>query len=154
MALIQFENYPSTNTKINATNLNNNFNELNSNIGDLSGLETVDKSNVVDAINELSSSLEFKDYTTQCTFHNCTLESGKIMKFGRLVIIQIQINPTITNSWAQICTIPNELHPLAIQDNGTAIIGCDFWVYNDNGIMGGITSGRLSNIVGIYLSQA
>ena len=32
MALIEFENYPSTDTAINATNLNNNFNELNNKI--------------------------------------------------------------------------------------------------------------------------
>lgn len=36
MALIEFENKPSTDTAINATNLNNNFNELNTLINNLS----------------------------------------------------------------------------------------------------------------------
>lgn len=35
MALIEFENKPSTNTPINTTNLNNNFNELNSLINNI-----------------------------------------------------------------------------------------------------------------------
>lgn len=35
MALLEFENYPSTDTAINATNLNNNFNELNTLISNI-----------------------------------------------------------------------------------------------------------------------
>lgn len=154
MALIEFENYPSTDTAINAANLNNNFNELKSKIGDLSELETYNKTNLVDAINNLVTSLEFEDFTSQCNFVNCTLQNGKIMKFGRLVIIQITITPTITHEWSQICIIPEELYPLVINDNGTAIIGSDFWVYTGNGIMGSITSNKLTNVVGIYLTQA
>ena len=153
MALIEFENYPSTDTAINAANLNNNFNELKSKIGDLSELETYNKTNLVDAINNLVTSLEFEDFTSQCNFVNCTLQNGKIMKFGRLVIIQITITPTITHEWSQICIIPEELYPLVINDNGTAIIGSDFWVYTGNGIMGSITSNKLTNVVGIYLTQ-
>ncbi len=60
MALIEFKNKPDTTTPINADNLNHNFNELDTKlaetgdkIGNLSDLETVDKSNVVDAINEV-----------------------------------------------------------------------------------------------------
>lgn len=60
MALINFENYPSTDTAINADNLNHNFNELDTKlaetddeIGNLSDLETVDKSDIVNAINEV-----------------------------------------------------------------------------------------------------
>ena len=154
MALIEFENYPSTDTAINAANLNNNFNELKSKIGDLSELETYNKTNLVDAINNLVTSLEFEDFTSQCNFVNCTLQNGKIMKFGRLVIIQITITPTITHEWSQICIIPEELYPLVINDNGTAIIGSDFWVYTYNGIMGSITANHATTIVGIYLTQA
>ena len=161
MALIEFKNKPDATTPINADNLNHNFNELDTKlaemggkIGDLSDLETINKGNIVDAINDLVSSMEFKDYTSQCTFMNCTLQSGKIMKFGKLVIIQITITPTITHEWGQICIIPEELYPLAISGNGTAIIGSDFWVYTDNGIMGSITSNKLTSVVGIYLSQA
>ena len=35
MALLEFENYPNTDTAINATNLNNNFNELNTLISNI-----------------------------------------------------------------------------------------------------------------------
>lgn len=35
MALVQFENTPSTNTPISATNLNNNFNELENTFGNV-----------------------------------------------------------------------------------------------------------------------
>ena len=62
MQKINFENKPSTVSPINATNLN------------------ALQDNVENAINELVSSLEFKDYTSQCTFKNCTLKSGKILK--------------------------------------------------------------------------
>ena len=161
MALIEFKNKPDLTTPINAANLNNNFNELDNEltemdnkIGDLSELETTNKESIVEAINDLVTSLEFEDYTSQCVFKNCTLQAGKIMKFGRLIIIQILINPTVTNEWTQICTIPGSLYPLAISGTGTAIIGCDFWVYTDNGIMGSITANHATTVVGIYLSQA
>ena len=118
MQKINFENKPSTVSPINATNLN------------------ALQDNVENAINELVSSLEFKDYTSQ---KNCTLKSGKILKFGRLVIIQITITPTITHEWSQICIIPEELYPLAISGNG---------------IMGSITSNELTTVVGIYVSKS
>lgn len=41
MALIEFKNLPDTSTPINATNLNNNFNELNTEILDLTNVKTV-----------------------------------------------------------------------------------------------------------------
>lgn len=136
MIKIEFKDLPDTSTPYNADT----FNLL--------------QDNVENGINELASSLEFKDYTSQCTFKNCTLKSGKILKFGRLVIIQILINPTITHEWSQICIIPEELYPLAISGNGTAIIGSDFWVYTDNGIMGSITANETIAIVGIYVSKS
>ena len=136
MQKIEFKDLPSTDIPYNAET----FNAL--------------QDNIENGINELVSSLEFKDYTSQCTFKNCTLKSGKILKFGRLVIIQITITPTITNEWSQICIIPEELYPLAISGNGTAIIGSDFWVYTDNGIMGPITANETTAIVGIYVSKS
>lgn len=95
--------------------------------------------------------IEFKDYTSQCTFKNCTLKSGKILKFGRLVIIQIQINPTTTHEWTQICVIPVDLAPLEIASGGTSIMGSDFWAYSDNSIKGSITANKSTVIVGIYV---
>ena len=62
MNKIEFKDLPSTDTPIYSANLN------------------LLQDNVEDAINELVSSLEFKDYTSQCTFKNCTLKSGKILK--------------------------------------------------------------------------
>ena len=60
MALIEFENYPSTTSPINAGNLNNNFNELDNKIGDLNNLKTTNKTSIVDAINE---SLKYNSYS-------------------------------------------------------------------------------------------
>ena len=74
MALIEFENYPSTDTAVNANNLNHNFNELSGNIGNLSNLETTDKTNLVNAINSIIDSesnengnyIKFSDGTMIC----------------------------------------------------------------------------------------
>ena len=98
-----------------------------------------------------------KDYTSQCTFTNCTLQSGKILKIGRLVLVQISILPTITNSWAIICKVPESLYPEKIFDNGTSLPGTELWVYGtgaSNGagnIRGGIVKDEIKNIVSIYL---
>lgn len=51
MALIEFKDLPDTSTPLNSANLNNNFNEVNNKIGDLTQLETTDKTNIVNAIN-------------------------------------------------------------------------------------------------------
>ena len=51
--MLTFENYPSINTPINASNLNANFEELDGNIGDLGSLETAEKTDLVNAINEI-----------------------------------------------------------------------------------------------------
>lgn len=98
-----------------------------------------------------------KDYTSQCAFTNCTLQSGKIMKFGRLVIIQISILPSITNSWANICKVPKPLYPEKTFDNGTPLPGTEFWIYGtgagngEGNIRGGIVKDEIKNIVSIYL---
>ena len=52
MEKINFENYPSTQTPINGTNLNLLQNNVEDDIGLLSNLNTTDKSNLVNAINE------------------------------------------------------------------------------------------------------
>ena len=55
-----WEDLPSTNTPINATNLNNIESGVytnDTNIGDLSNLNTTDKSNLVGAINEINDKL-------------------------------------------------------------------------------------------------
>lgn len=61
MEKINFENKPSTNTPINATNLNllqdnieDEFDIKDAEIGDLNSLNTTDKSNLVIAINEIN----------------------------------------------------------------------------------------------------
>ena len=98
-----------------------------------------------------------KDYTSQCAFTNCILQSGKIMKFGRLVIIQISILPSITNSWANICKVPKPLYPEKTFDNGTPLPGTEFWIYGtgagngEGNIRGGIVKDEIKNIVSIYL---
>lgn len=100
-----------------------------------------------------------KDYTSQCTFTNCTLQSGKILKIGRLVLVQISILPTVTNSWANICKVPESLYPEKIFDNGTPLPGTEFWIYGTgagNGagnIRGGIEKDEIKTIASIYLCE-
>ena len=62
MEKINFENYPSTNSPINGTNLNllqdnieDEFDIKDSEIGNLNSLNTTDKSNLVNAINEVNN---------------------------------------------------------------------------------------------------
>lgn len=62
MEKINFENYPSTNSPINGTNLNllqdnieDEFDIKDSEIGNLNSLNTTDKSNLVNAINEANN---------------------------------------------------------------------------------------------------
>ena len=61
--MLIFKNKPDTSTPINASNLNANFEELDGNIGDLGSLETSDKTNIVDAINELNDDIKVVEYT-------------------------------------------------------------------------------------------
>lgn len=69
--MLVFKDKPDTSTPINANNLNDNFNELNTNIntasgkiGDLNDLETTDKTSVVDAINEVKDDIIYVEYST------------------------------------------------------------------------------------------
>lgn len=62
MQKINFENYPSTNSPINGTNLSllqdnveKEFDIKDSEVGDLNSLDTNDKSNLVNAINEVNN---------------------------------------------------------------------------------------------------
>lgn len=57
--LIQFKDYPLTDTPLNSSNLNNNFDYLNEKIGNLESLNIEDKTSIVNAINKLSGSLSY-----------------------------------------------------------------------------------------------
>lgn len=57
MEKINFENYPSTNSPINGTNLNLLQDNVENDIGLLNNLNTTDKSNSVNAINEVNNKL-------------------------------------------------------------------------------------------------
>ena len=54
MKKINFENYPSTNSPINGTNLNLLQDNIEDDIGLLNDLNTTDKSNLVNAVNEIN----------------------------------------------------------------------------------------------------
>jgi hypothetical protein len=129
MALIEFKNLPDTDTAINAENLNNNFNETN-------GI----------------------DYTSQCEFTGCTLNAGKIYKIGKLVFVQVLITATSTYEWGTVIRMPNELQPIEIQDEGTPVVGAEYWVYSNDAnykadIRGATESGKQYSICGSYLAK-
>ena len=100
-----------------------------------------------------------KDYTSQCAFSNCALQSGKIMKVGRLVIIQFSILPTITNPRANICKVPESLYPQKIFEDGTPLTGTECWVYGtgatngEGNIKGSIEKDKIKTISSIYLCE-
>lgn len=100
MALIEFKDYPNTDTPINSSNLNYNFQQINYNleqqminvndkIGNLDELNTEDKENILSAINSIIESgsnangsyLKFSDGTLMCwgkvTFGSITGQMAK-----------------------------------------------------------------------------
>ena len=125
---------------------------INSTIVDtLEGNET-NKAPSVDAVNKGFAPF---DYTSECTFSNCTFKKGAIYKIGKIVFVQIAFTATTTQEWADIVHIPSELAPLVIgvNDDSTRICGTDFWVYSSNIIRGGLEEGKSYYIVGAYLAN-
>lgn len=102
--------------------------------------------------------IDCKDYTSQCAFVNCSLQSGKILKMGRLAIIQIAIMPTVTSDWISFCRVPTNLYPVGTSTGGIPLRDND-WIYGSEAtgregyIQGPIESGKIKNIVGIYLCE-
>ena len=106
-----------------------------------------------DYVNQL---IEPEDLTSQLSFVNCTLQSGKVIKFGKVVFMQIKIIPTITSDWSVIVqNLPSSLWPLVTHDGGTPISGASFWVYGEGKgtINGGTEAGTAKNISGFYIAQ-
>ena len=68
--MLIFKNKPDTSTPINAYNLNANFNELNTNIGDLNDLDTTNKVSAVEGINSLKEEIIYNvsSLETKCNF--------------------------------------------------------------------------------------
>lgn len=128
MEKIKFQDYPSTETPLNAENLNT----MQDNI---------------------ENAFEAVDYTSQCTFMNCTFKGGAIYKIGRVVFVQIFIKATVTKEWGEIIKIPDALKPLVTVSGGATLGGTEFWVYNTNYIQGVIEKDREYSITGVYLAN-
>ena len=103
--------------------------------------------------------IDCKDYTSQCSFMNCTLQKGKIMKMGRLAIVQIAILPTVTSDWISFCRVPTNFYPVGVNAGGIPLSRDNDWIYGSEAsgregyIQGSIESGNVKNIVGIYLCE-
>lgn len=92
MQKIVFEDLPSTNTPISATNLNamqtnaeTEINSINTNIGTLSNLNTTDKTDLVSAINELAVDYVIEtgsETVNSVTWKYTKWKSGKIELTG------------------------------------------------------------------------
>ena len=106
MEKINFENKPNTTTPINATNLNLLQDNAENDIGLLSNLETSDKSNLVNAINEANNVIEsgtnylkFKDGALICTgAGNGTNDSYTTINFPQNFISAPRVVATITSA--------------------------------------------------------
>lgn len=92
MEKINFENYPSTNSPINATNLNLLQDNVEDDIGILNNLNTTDKSNSVNAINEVNNiakgSLLWKNQNSSNNFDGQTIS----LDLSSYDIIEISFN--------------------------------------------------------------
>lgn len=93
-----WEDLPSTNTPINATNLNNIESGVytnDTNIGDLSNLNTTDKSNLVGAINEINTVTT--GYATINSTYISSAENNAWKRIGKVVVYHFTL--TVTGTW-------------------------------------------------------
>ena len=77
MSLVEFKNLPDTTTPINAANLNNNFNELNSQI-----------SAAAAAINNLKGTVLWTNPNPNISFPTQSINFGDNYKFYDIIFIQ------------------------------------------------------------------
>lgn len=93
-----WEDLPSTNTPINATNLNNIESGVytnDTNIGDLSNLNTTDKSNLVGAINEINTVTTGSATVNSAYISNA--ENNTWERIGKFVVYHFTL--TVTGTW-------------------------------------------------------
>ena len=95
MALIEFKNKPDTTTPMTADNINHNFNELNANVGNLSNLETANKSSAVDSINSLK---EEAIYNVSSSETKCNFKYNNKDVYCKTVSLAVPNNTAITTS--------------------------------------------------------
>lgn len=122
MALIQFEDLPSTNTPLNASNLNNNFSELNGNINDLSALVT-DNTPTAIANSSITTNL-----TGASLSQNHSFKIGGATKVVFLNLKFAGVNAsagnTITLATLNSSLVPSSETSILVQTNGsTAVYG-------------------------------
>ena len=139
MALIEFENYPSTDTAINATNLNNNFNELNNKIQKdyiYLKLPTTTDVNSNDAIPyDVAINTNPEKFVWNTETHRLTAPAGRYRISGTMSLTGASsgdfalslIANSIYNNSAQVHKDANELvttsiSPCVIDYNGTSDI--------------------------------
>lgn len=94
---------------------------------------------------------EIEDITDQCIFSNCTLREGKILvnRTSKMLYIGVSLTATLTHDWKTVITVPSDITPIPVVDNGNALVGTDFWIYSGHDIKGPITDGTS---FGIYSS--
>lgn len=113
--MIEFKDTPDTSTPINATNLNKIQTDLLEQIGDITTLETTEKSNLVGAINEIVEDtgwIEVTDYDSKFTSYDVT-QKPKYRRIGKVVQLVGACKPTETMTAAvyTMFTIPEGFRP-------------------------------------------
>lgn len=101
--------YDNTDSGMTATDVQDAIDELNSDIGDLSNLQTTNKSSVVDAINEVvSSGVAVISYYTITMDSGVTGLTGYAIKIGSLVLMHIEgaVSSSVANA-SVICSGTN-----------------------------------------------
>lgn len=118
MEKINFENKPSTNTPINANNLNllqdnieDEFDIKDAEIGDLNSLNTTDKSSLVGAINETNSKFDISNITpilSSCINNENTNISFKEID-NLLILSGVLYFTSKPGTWTKFIEFPNGL---------------------------------------------
>lgn len=109
-----------------------------------------------DSLKNILDELNFEDVTSRLTFVNCTLQTGKVLKFGKLVFMHLKIVPTITSGWGNVVqNLPDDLFPFLLHDGGAPVVGSTFWIYGQNKrtLTGEITKDKVTLISGFYILQ-
>ncbi len=118
MEKINFENKPSTNTPINANNLNllqdnieDEFDIKDAEIGDLNSLNTTDKSSLVGAINEINSKFDVSNITPilSACINNENTNIGLKEIDNLLILSGVLYFTSKPGTWSKFIEFPNEL---------------------------------------------
>lgn len=101
---------------------------------------------------------KYKDITAECTFVNCTHDTGTIFvdEKRHIVFLNVMVTFTVTNDWETLLEIPAKYActPLIADQKSSSITATEFWIYQSgdkNVVKGALTKGTKMAIQGYYM---